>query len=201
MQRIELHLASSSERRRDILSALGLAFTWAGVDLDETPLPDEPPLALAERLAAAKAAAARASMPEVPVILAADTVVVAGDQTLGKPRDRDDALAMLGLLSDGVHQVITAVAVDSNGKLLQDTSKTQVHFRAIPHNEALAYWDSGEPRGKAGAYAIQGLGGAFVASISGSYSGVVGLPVFETAALLRRVGIETLGNAVKQATG
>ncbi|MBT8078727.1 MAG: septum formation inhibitor Maf [Gammaproteobacteria bacterium] len=201
MHRIDLHLASSSARRRDILEALGLAFSWAGVDLDETPLDGESALELAQRLAAAKAGAARASMPETTPILAADTVVVAGDEVLGKPRDRDDALAMLRLLSDGVHEVITAIAVESDGRLLEDASRTEVRFRAISGGEASAYWDSGEPHGKAGAYAIQGLGGVFVESIAGSYSGVVGLPVFETAALLRRIGIQTLASAVKRETG
>ncbi len=194
MERIDLHLASSSERRRDILQSLGLRFTWGGEELDETPQDNESAADLAKRLALAKVAAARRERPQVAVILGADTVVSLGEKLLGKPRDRDDVLQMLEKLSDRTHQVVTAVAINAAGNAMTGMSITQVRFRQIAADEANAYWKSGEPFGKAGAYAIQGRGGVFVRSISGSYSGVVGLPVYETADLLRRAGIDVNAN-------
>lgn len=190
MARIDLHLGSSSARRRDILRALGVQFTWSGEDLDESPKAAEPVADLALRLACAKADAARASRPDTMAILGADTIVTLDGRAMGKPRDRDDALAMLADLSGRRHQVLTAVAVNSDGTTIAELSTTEVCFRAISADEAAAYWQSGEPQGKAGAYAIQGRAGIFVRSISGSYSGVVGLPVYETASLLKRAGID-----------
>ena len=126
-------------------------------------------------------------------MLGADTAVVLGEQVFGKPRDRDDGLDMLGRLSGRTHRVVTGVALLSEAGMTTALSSTAVRFRAIGRNEAVAYWDSGEPRDKAGAYAIQGAGGVFVEEIHGSYSGVVGLPVFETARLLEAAGISILG--------
>lgn len=186
-----LHLASSSPRRREILDALGITFTHAGVDVDETPQPDESPEALALRLAEAKARAAAAAHSELP-ILAADTVVALDDRPLGKPADEGEALGMLEGLSGRSHRVVTGVALLANGELRSDCSVSEVQFREIRPDESRAYWQSGEPADKAGAYAIQGLGGIFVEAVSGSYSGVVGLPVFETARLLECAGIELL---------
>ncbi len=198
MKRVDLHLASSSERRRDILTALGLQFTWAGEELDETPQADESASQLALRLALAKAQAARCRQPDTAVIIGADTVVTLDGMLLGKPQDREDALAMLANLSDRSHAVTTAVAVHAGDRAISEVSTTEVQFRAIATDEADAYWQSGEPQGKAGAYAIQGRGGVFVRSISGSYSAVVGLPVFETAALLSRAGVEINGRGSKR---
>ena len=144
---------------------------------------------MALRLAEEKARVA--GVDDLPV-LAADTIVVLGDRVFGKPASREDALWMLESLSGRVHRVITGVALWSRETLATAASDTEVRFRDIRPDEALAYWQSGEPRDKAGAYGIQGLGGIFVESIKGSYSGVVGLPVFETAALLRDAGIELL---------
>lgn len=189
---MDLHLASASPRRRDLLAALGIVHSWAGVDIDETPRPGETPEALAGRLASAKAAAARRRGETARLVLAADTVVALGGRVLGKPASRDDALGMLGLLSGCNHEVLTAVVLSVDGQELQATSATTVRFRVVEPAEARAYWDTGEPAGKAGAYAIQGRGGIFVASLSGSYSGVVGLPMFETAALLRRAGLDVM---------
>mgnify|MGYP001812700876 FL=1 len=124
------------------------------------------------------------------MVLGADTAVVLDGEVFGKPADQADALRMLAMLSGRRHQVMTGVAVRSGSTVESVLSVTEVEFREIAPDEALDYWQSGEPRGKAGAYAIQGLGGAFVESIAGSYTGVVGLPVFETAELLRSVGIE-----------
>lgn len=187
-----LHLASSSPRRHEILNSLGLSFTAAGVDVVEQRLPDEGPEAMVLRLAALKANAADV---DATVILGADTAVVLEDLVFGKPRDEADALAMLAAVSGRRHEVMTGVAVLANGNLQTALSVTAVQFREIRPDEAQRYWHSGEPRDKAGAYAIQGLGGAFVESISGSYSGVVGLPAFETAQLLRNAGLDVLGNA------
>lgn len=188
-----LHLASSSPRRCEILQALGLSFTHAGVDFDETPRTGEPVDELVLRLAEGKAREAGMRRGEAVPILAADTVVVLEDAALGKPGDRGEALGMLASLSGRAHRVLTAVAVLADGNCSTDVSVSEVRFRDIDPDEARRYWQSGEPADKAGAYAIQGLGGIFVESLSGSYSGVVGLPVFETARLLRRAGIELLG--------
>ncbi|MGI9220810.1 MAG: Maf family protein [Woeseiaceae bacterium] len=185
-----LHLASSSPRRAEILDALGIAYSAAGMDVDERRLPNEAADAMVMRLAAAKAAAARNE--RAGVILAADTAVVAAGDVFGKPQDQDDALAMLASLSGKLHKVMTGVAVYWDGGERLAMSTSEVRFREIKPEEALAYWQSGEPRGKAGAYAIQGLGGVFVEEIRGSYSGVVGLPVFETAQLLAAADIDVL---------
>jgi len=185
-----IHLASQSPRRQELLAALGLRFTVAGVDVDERRLPDEAPEDMVVRLARAKAAAARAGPGTV--VIGADTAVVLGGRVFGKPADREDCLAILAALSGRVHKVMTGVAVRSRLGIRSSISTTDVTFREIGPDEALAYWQSGEPMDKAGAYAIQGRGGVFVSCIAGSYSGVVGLPVFETAALLREAGLEVL---------
>lgn len=181
-----LYLASASPRRRDLLRALGLEFAWGGVEADERRLPDEDPEAMVMRLAAAKALAA----PPGPVAIGADTAVVLGNRVFGKPASREEALATLAALSGRSHRVLTGVAVRSRNGIDRVVSATEVRFREVGPDEALAYWQSGEPRDKAGAYAIQGKGGAFVESIAGSYTGVVGLPVFETARLLVAAGID-----------
>ena len=190
MSESRLHLASSSPRRREILGALGLDFSYSGVDLDESQLRGEAPEAMVLRLAAAKAAAA--AVDAATLVLGADTAVVLGERIFGKPRDRDDAVTMLECLSGNSHRVLTGVALRTPAGVRTALSVTEVQFREIRPDEALAYWHSGEPCDKAGAYAIQGLGGVFVEAISGSYSGVVGLPVFETVELLRRSGVEIL---------
>jgi len=190
-----LHLASSSPRRRDILTAMGLSFSHAGVDIDETPARGEAAADMVLRVTCAKALAAEQTGQFTVPILAADTTVVLGEQLFGKPASKEQALDMLASLSGRPHQVLTAVAVLAKGRLRTAISATWVTFRKISPDEALAYWQSGEPQGKAGAYAIQGKGGIFVESLSGSYSGVVGLPVFETARLLQAVGIDLLSAA------
>jgi len=182
-----LHLASSSPRRRELLTALGLNFSYDGVAIDESALPGEAASDMVLRLAIGKARAAYDSGKyEVPV-LGADTLVILDGRVFGKPKSKEEALNMLASLSGTTHQVLTGVALVANGELQTAVSVTEVQFREIHPDEAEAYWQSGEPAGKAGAYAVQGLGGVFV---SGSYTGVVGLPVFETAGLLRRAGIE-----------
>ncbi len=191
MQSPELHLASASPRRREILQALGLRFSYAGVDVDEARQQGEPAADLVLRLACSKAAAARAA-GQGGAILAADTVVALGDRVFGKPRSKQDALATLAELSGRTHDVLTAVVVWYGDSKQQVLSRSRVSFRAIATSEATAYWASGEPQDKAGSYAIQGLAAVFVTDLHGSYSGVIGLPVCETAALLGNIGIHVL---------
>ncbi|MGB5164795.1 MAG: Maf family protein [Woeseiaceae bacterium] len=190
MSDLHLHLASASPRRKQILGALGLQFSALGVDVDEQALPGEAPQALALRLAEMKAMAA--AVPAETLVLGSDTVVALGDEIFGKPVDEADCLRMLARLSGRVHDVVTAVALRRDTGVDTAVVTTKVHFREIGQDEARAYWQSGEPQDKAGAYGIQGLGGIFVKAIEGSYSCVVGLPVFETARLLADAGIEIL---------
>ncbi|HKJ20887.1 MAG TPA: Maf family protein [Woeseiaceae bacterium] len=185
-----LHLASTSPRRREILAALQLEFSVGHVDVDETPQVGEAPADMALRLARAKAEAGNAGTHDL--VLAADTVVVVDGHSLGKPADEQDCLAMLDALSGRSHKVLTGVALRGPDGTSTALSETDVYFREISRDEARAYWQSGEPSDKAGAYAIQGLGGVFVERIEGSYSGVVGLPVFETVALLREAGLDVV---------
>jgi septum formation protein len=188
----QIHLASASPRRSDILSSLGIAHSFAGVDIDEKAAKNEIASDLVLRLAREKALAAeRTDYADLPV-LAADTVVVVDTKIFGKPTDEDHAVAMLLALAGRTHRVITAVAVRWEERLETAISTTAVVFRDIHPDQAVAYWQSGEPVDKAGGYAIQGLGGMFVTGIEGSYSGVVGLPVFETVKLLEVAGIRAL---------
>lgn len=188
----QLHLASASPRRRDILEQLGIRFSYAGADIDETPRAGERPLAYVQRIALAKAVAVKQNVQADLPVLAADTVVVINDRIFGKPASKSAALEMLQALSGRRHEVLTALALCRGDSVWKAVSSTDVWFRDIDPDEARLYWQSGEAEGKAGAYAIQGLGGIFVEQIAGSYSGVVGLPVFETARLLRHAGIDVL---------
>lgn len=183
-----LILASASPRRRDLLSQLDLEFTVVPADIDETVRPDESPRDYVARMATSKAEAGQAQAPKGSVILGADTAVIAAERILGKPRDREDALAMLALLSGRSHHVMSGVTLTDGSRTLSELSVTEVRFAVVTPAAAAAYWDTGEPADKAGAYGIQGRGAVFVERLSGSYSGVVGLPLFETARLLRRFG-------------
>lgn len=187
-----LQLASTSPRRQEILRSLGLTFTVMAVEVDESRLEGETPQQMVLRLAANKAAAAVSA--DSQLVIGADTIVVLGDKVLGKPRGMDDAVEMLMKLSGRSHTVLTGVALWSPTGITSALSQTEVRFREIGRDEARAYWHSGEPCDKAGSYAIQGRGGTFVAAISGSYSGVVGLPVYELAELLGNAGIEVVKN-------
>ena len=190
-ERIHLYLASASPRRRELLEQMGLRHRVVAQQADERRLPGEAPEAYVQRVACAKAAAGRRALApgdETPV-LGADTIVVCDGSILGKPRSLEQAREMLGLLSGRAHQVLTAVALQNTRRSLDDLSRTTVEFRELSDEEIQAYWDSGEPRDKAGAYAVQGRGALFVRHISGSYSGVVGLPVFETARLLEEFDV------------
>ena len=192
MQSPSLILASSSPRRRELLAAVGLEFEIRVADVDETRLDEESANDMVVRLAQAKATAL--PIDAGTVVIGADTAVVLTGEIFGKPRDEDDAVDMLTRLSGRAHEVLTGVAVATAEDVLSAVSATVVRFRDIGPDEARRYWQSGEPCDKAGAYAIQGLGGLFVEAIEGSYSGVVGLPVFETAALLQKAGIDTMSD-------
>jgi septum formation protein len=184
-----LYLASGSPRRRELLEQIGVRFEIVAAPVDETPLAHEDPGAYVERLALAKARAGRRQTPRPGVVLGADTAVVLDGRILGKPLDRDDALATLAALSAREHEVITAVALVGEGREVVRSVRSRVSLRAIGVAEAEAYWASGEPQDKAGGYAIQGLAAIFVQGLNGSYSAVVGLPLSETAQLLSEFGI------------
>ena len=191
-QEPDLYLASASPRRRTLLAQLGLRIAVIPAPADETPHGGEAPADYVLRIALAKARAGRAAAAHSRgrPLLAADTAVVVDGRALGKPADRDEALAMLALLSGRSHRVLTGVALLAPDDEAQRTlSTTEVRMGRIAPAQARAYWDTGEPADKAGAYAIQGLGAMFVEHIRGSYSGVVGLPLFETAALLGGAGL------------
>jgi septum formation protein len=184
----KLHLASTSPRRREILQSRGVVFEIGMVATDESPLPGESARELVLRLAVAKAEAAAGA----EYALGSDTVVVLDEHILGKPADADEAIDMLLALAGRSHSVITGVALKTPQGTRTVLSTTDVQFREIDRDEAIRYWQSGEPADKAGGYGIQGLGGMFVQAINGSYSGVMGLPVFETVELLKSAGIEVL---------
>jgi septum formation protein len=186
---VQIILASASPRRMELLDQIKVIYKVYPVDLDETPLLYETPLNYVQRLAAEKSAACVAQLtPDIPV-LAADTAVILGDVIMGKPKSEADAMAMLTQLSGKTHQVYSAISLRGR-EHGQAVSITEVTFRRLTKQEILAYLHSGEPLDKAGSYAIQGMGSMFVESIKGSFSGVVGLPLFETAQLLSKQGIE-----------
>lgn len=196
-----LCLASASPRRRELLRQIGVPHVAVASDVDERPLPGEEAGHYVARVALAKAQAAWAQPAErqdLPV-LAADTTVVLDGRMLGKPASRAEGVAMLLALAARSHEVLTAVALltgpGAAPSVSAATVRSEVHFRPIEAGEAGRYWDSGEPCDKAGGYAVQGLGAVFVAALSGSYSGVMGLPLFETAALLRAAGIAVWAEA------
>ena len=183
---MKLVLASASPRRQELLHQIGVQFRVVNHSIHEARRPGEPAAAFVRRMAQEKAldVLSRLAASEPEVVLGADTVVVLDDQVLGKPVDFEDALRMLGLLSGREHQVLSAVAVCDRHEMKVALSVTVVRFRAIEPGEIAAYWQTGEPVDKAGAYAAQGHGAVFVEHLQGSFTGVVGLPLFETAALL-----------------
>jgi septum formation protein len=186
-----IYLASASPRRSQLLSQIGIPHEVLAVDLDEARLPDEPPRVYVERLARDKARAARSALGGRPLrpLLAADTSVVLGEEIFGKPADEADCVRMLMALAGRTHEVMTGIAVLAGDALLADLSVSRVTFRRLDEAECRRYWASGEPRDKAGGYAVQGFAAVFVERLEGSYSGVMGLPLFETARLLRAAGV------------
>ncbi len=178
-----LRLASASPRRRELLAQIGVPHAVEVADVNESAHEGEGAATYVERLARAKAEAVWQRLRDLPV-LGADTTVVLDGVSLGKPRDQAHGLAMLAALAGREHQVLTAVALVTGAGMRCVTSASTVRMRASTPAERSRYWDSGEPRDKAGGYAIQGLGAIFIESLQGSYSGVMGLPLFETAQLL-----------------
>jgi septum formation protein len=199
-----IYLASQSPRRRELLLQIGIVHQVIHVAVDESRFANEAAHAYVERLAREKAAAGwafsktdaiAAAMPPLPV-LGADTVVVLNGEILGKPRDADDARAMLRRLSGQCHEVLTGVSICGARGQIACISNTRVWFRDLDATEIEAYWATGEPCDKAGAYGIQGLAARFVERIEGSYSGVVGLPLFETDNLLRQYELQQYESAL-----
>ena len=190
MSQTRVILASSSPRRAELLDQIGVSYRVHAVDVDETRGDAESPADYVRRVALDKARAGwqRANQNEGYVVLAADTAVVLDDKVLGKPVDRSDARRMLGMLSGRRHQVISAVALVWAAGEDSLVNLSEVTFRDLLDQEIDAYWETGEPRDKAGGYAIQGQAAVFVEYLQGSYSAVMGLPIFETAQLLRKAG-------------
>lgn len=200
----KIYLASRSPRRRELLAQIGVGFDLLllrddparGQDVDESPLPGETPHDYVLRVCHAKAEVGllrvqQRRLPQFPV-LAADTAVVLNDRIMGKPANRDEAMEMLLALSGKRHEVLTAVAVAQADRIEQKLSATIVQFGKLTDHAVRHYAMTGEPLDKAGAYAIQGHAAAFIEKIEGSYSGVMGLPLYETAELLAGFGIEVL---------
>lgn len=182
-----LHLASQSPRRRQLLEQIGVEFAVLDVEVAEQRAPDESPQAYVSRVARDKARAGLANLSHAShaIVLGADTEVVLDDEVFGKPQDADDAVMMLRRLSGRTHAVISVVWLVSAAREQCAVCVSQVRFAALDESTIAAYVATGEPFGKAGAYAIQGRGATLVEHLQGSYSGVMGLPVFETARLLR----------------
>jgi septum formation protein len=203
-ERPSVYLASKSPRRHELLRQLGIDFTELQLreapgrepDIEEVPRESEPPLEYVKRVARLKASVGwhrmtRRGLATKPV-LAADTEVVLDGAIFGKPKDAADAIAMLSKLSARTHEVITAVALRWEAQLALGVSTSRVTFRSIPKDEIERYIATGEPFDKAGGYAVQGRAAAFVQHLEGSYSGVVGLPLFETAEILTRIGYQVI---------
>jgi len=187
-----IYLASRSPRRQELLGQIGVNFQVMELDVDESILPGESPRAYVERLARAKAEAGwrrveRDNLPRAPV-LGADTTVAVDGRILGKPVDAREAAAMLAALSGRLHEVLTALAVKSGPRMESAVSVSEVRFKTLSNEEIAGYVATGEWQDKAGAYGIQGHAARFAAELRGSFSGVVGLPLFETAQLLERIG-------------
>lgn len=194
---MRLALASASPRRRDLLRAAGIPCEIAPQDVDEATQPGEAPIGYVLRVARSKAAAYRGACE---VVLAADTTVAVDGAILAKAADDEDAVRMLTRLAGRTHVVHTAVVVRAGERSLEQVVSTEVRFRSLSEPEIRAYVATGEPRDKAGAYGIQGQGGALIGAVFGSYTNVVGLPLAEALAMLRAAGIEA-GTPVAAPTG
>ncbi|MFD2229659.1 Maf family protein [Alkalimarinus sediminis] len=196
---MKLILASSSPRRRELLSQIGVSFDVMSADIDETPLASEPASEYVVRMAREKVMACTSSLEglQTVTILGADTSVIVDGDILGKPDNYESAKEMLLKLSGREHQVMTSICVvtcslgrtPESADLMTRLVTTDVKFRPLSEGQIQSYWNSGEPQDKAGAYGIQGFGAVFVDSIKGSYSAVVGLPLAETAELLSTAGV------------
>ena len=187
---MKLILASGSTRRKELLGLFGVPFTVRAADIDETMDPEKTPFDEVARVSRLKALA----VPRQPedLVIAADTIVVCGSRVLGKPRSREDAIAMLELLSGRDHQVMTGCTVVRGDRVRTFTEVTDLHFRSLREQEIARYVDSGEPMDKAGAYGIQGGAALFCEKIVGDYYNVMGLPVCRLSQLLREIAPEIM---------
>lgn len=184
-----LVLASSSPRRAELLKQIGIEFTQNPANIDETPFSSETPTSLVERLARQKAESVWLTLEQKLPVIGSDTIGLLHDKILLKPKSKMQFIAMMQSMSGAVHQVLTSVAVCHDGKCESVCVITDVEFKPLSMADILWYWDTDEPKDKAGGYAIQGLGGQFVKQIKGSYSAVVGLPLFETTELLKKMDV------------
>lgn len=185
---LKVYLASKSPRRKELLLQIGVEFECLSADIDESVRNNEAPLDYVLRIAQSKAVAgwsSNARKQEIPLV-AADTSVVVGEQILGKPKSKQDAIQMLNMLSDNTHLVMTCVVVTNGLKTVNKTSVTEVKFAKLKEQQMLDYIATGDCFDKAGGYGIQGYAARFIENINGSYTGVVGLPVFETAQILEQ---------------
>jgi septum formation protein len=190
----QIIMASASPRRGELLQQIGIAYEALPVDIDESMHEDEGAEQHVCRLALEKAqAGSQKSRTRLPV-LGSDTIVLLDDRVLGKPANKQDAIAMLSSLSGREHQVLTAVAMVHADKSQCLLSRSRVRFSVLSRADIEAYWATGEPADKAGAYGIQGLAAQYIERLDGSYSGVMGLPLFETAQLLKEFGIKVAGH-------
>jgi septum formation protein len=197
-----IYLASASPRRSALLTQIGVAHQVKPVDIDESQHSGEAPGEYVIRLARTKAETLwqRLAEHERLPVLGSDTTVALGTEILGKPANRQDGIAMLRRLSGLTHQVHTGVALRSSQGVATRLSTSEVTFRVLSDTEVESYWETGEPADKAGGYAVQGRAAVFIERISGSYSGIVGLPLFETAELLRCIGSTDVGGATTSTT-
>ena len=185
-----LILASQSPRRKELLEQLGYDFICLPADIDESVLPQETPDQYVARLALEKASVIAQQYDKKVVVLGSDTSVIFGQHILGKPASLDECIAILTMLSGKSHQVVTAIAAVNGERTEVIVVRTEVDFKVLTEQEIKRYWQTGEPQDKAGAYGIQGIAGQFVKQIRGSYSAVVGLPLYETSQLLSAFGVK-----------
>ena len=191
---VQIILASASPRRRELLEQIGVIAIVQPVDIDETQQGHEPAIKYVQRLAMEKAQTGFETIDNKDMlpVLGSDTIIEVDTMVLGKPENRQQAKEMLELLSDRKHTVHSSVAIVTHEEKLIETSSTQVHFKALAEEEIDSYLETGEADDKAGSYAIQGRAAQFIKNINGSYTGVMGLPLYETVQLLKRCGVKTL---------
>jgi septum formation protein len=190
----QIILASASPRRRELLDQIGVTYEVLPVDIDETLRSDEEGDSFVRRLALEKAQSGYKKQQNILPVLGSDTIVILNERILGKPKNKKDGLSMLAGLSGHEHQVLTAVAMVDAEQSICLLNTSHVFFRSLTEQGILAYWNTGEPVDKAGGYGIQGIAAQFIERLDGSYSGVMGLPLFETAQLLKKFGIGLLAD-------
>ena len=185
----QIILASASPRRAELLDQVGITYDIQSVDINEDPMPNESATDLVQRLAIEKSQAIKnANKP----VIGSDTLGLIGDQLLVKPTDVAHSIKMLSAMSGNWHEILTAVAVTYKDNTSVLLNRNRVLFRQISQDEMIRYWETGEPQDKAGSYAVQGIAAMFIERIEGSYSGIMGLPLFETMQLLNDLGITNL---------